>query len=200
MTLQNSTFQAPPQLLVYRRSSSLRELPTTCCSLTSCSLSSSPVKSGRALSSTRSRGLTCCCSRRFLAAVREVKISCSAMSKPSPVSRSSRSLLLSLVVLVTNLTVTGALRSLEGDRGGNWAQAAPVLTALLLSGAKNRPERLQVKREHWCHIKSRVMWNRQRELHLPDQDKSSSPPLPRPPQKFLRKTVIPTPSSQPARL
>lgn len=80
-----------------------------------CSLSTSPVKSGRALSSTRRRGRTCFCSRRFLAAVRDVKISFSAISKPSFVSLSSRSLLHSFVVLVTNRIVTGALRNLMDE-------------------------------------------------------------------------------------
>lgn len=73
------------------------------------------MKSGRALSSTRRRGRTCLCSRRFLAAVRDVKISFSAMSNPSFVSLSSRSLLHSFVVFVTNRMVTGALRSLMNE-------------------------------------------------------------------------------------
>lgn len=73
----------------------------------------SPVKSGSARSSTNSMGLTCFCSTKFRAAVREVKISSSEMSNSSFFNLSSRSCLLSLVVLVTNLTITEAARNLE---------------------------------------------------------------------------------------
>lgn len=73
----------------------------------------SPVKSGSARSSTSSMGLTCLCSIKFRAAVREVKISSSEISNSSFRNLSSRSLLLSLVVLVTNRTITEAARNLE---------------------------------------------------------------------------------------
>lgn len=82
-----------------------------------------PLKSCSALSSTSRRGLTCFCSRRLLAAVRDVKISSSAMSNPSFCSLPSRSRLHSFVVLVTKRIVTGAPRSLsQGEHSwmGYW--------------------------------------------------------------------------------
>lgn len=81
-----------------------------------------------------------------------------------------------------------------GDTGANWTQAPPVLTSVLLSGAKNTLKAVgenATEAEDWCHAKTSVMWRRQQGLHLPDQDMPSSPHLP---QKFLRRTLIPTPS------
>lgn len=71
------------------------------------------MNSGSARSSTRSMGLTCFCSIKFRAAVREVNISSSEISNSSFFSLSSRSFLLSLVVLVTNRTITEVARNLE---------------------------------------------------------------------------------------
>lgn len=71
-----------------------------------------PLKSGSARSSTSSMGRTCFCSTKFLAAVSDVNISSSEISNSSFFNLSNRSCLLSLVVLVTNLTMTEALRNL----------------------------------------------------------------------------------------
>lgn len=96
------------------------------------------MKSGRALLSTRRRGRTCFCSRRFLAAVSDVKISFSAMSNPSFVNLSSRSLLHSFVVFVTNRMVTGALRSLMGEEQRQIGHSIPLFTHSYISlGLKN---------------------------------------------------------------
>lgn len=119
MTLESSLFQASSWPVVYIWLSLYKTEGTVSSAgqwlLPYCFLITLPVKSGRALSSTRRSGRTCFCSRRFLAAVRDVKISFSAMSKPSFVSLSSSSLLHSFVVFVTNRMVTGALRSLIGE-------------------------------------------------------------------------------------